>query len=107
MVSNRKIKMLIFFFRDKNKKKWLQIIKEFTSLYISKKKIPLYYISNLLYRKNVINYKNYLSLEESKTFLLWSYAQGGHHIPVAENKFLFHNLLIENKIATPRVFFII
>lgn len=105
MVSNRKIKMLIFFFRDKNKKKWLQIIKEFTSLYISKKKIPLYYISNLLYRKNVINYKNYLSLEESKTFLLWSYAQGGHHIPVAENKFLFHNLLIENKIATPRVFF--
>lgn len=38
MVSNRKIKMLIFFFRDKNKKKWLQIIKEFTSLYISKKK---------------------------------------------------------------------
>lgn len=37
--------------------------------------------------------------------MLWSYAQGGHHIPVAENKFLFHNLLIENKIATPRVFF--
>ena len=60
--------MLIFFFRDKNKKKWLQIIKEFTVLYFSKKRIPLYYISSLLYRENISNYKDYLSLEEGPVF---------------------------------------
>lgn len=105
MTHNRKIKMLILFFRDKNKKKWAQIINEFITLYISKKKIPLYYISNLLYRNNVNDYKNYLSLEESKKILMWSYTKGKHHIAIAHNKLLFEDLLVKNKIETPQIFF--
>ena len=53
MISKREKKILLFFLRDKNKKNWFQIIKEFTTLSISKKELPTYYISNLLYRKNV------------------------------------------------------
>lgn len=105
MVSNRKINMLIFFFRDKNKKKWRQIIKEFTVLFIEKKKVPLYYISSLLYRENVNNYKDYLSLEEGNKLLSWSYSHGKEEIVLTENKLLFEELLVKNNIATPQIFF--
>ena len=105
MISKREKKILLFFLRDKNKKNWFQIIKEFTALSISKKELPTYYISNLLYRKNVSNYKDYLSLTENSRLLRWSWSKGKDQIVLAENKLLFEELLLKNNIPTPQIFF--
>lgn len=105
MISKRKKQMLLFFLRDKNKKKWLQIIKEFTALYISNKELPLNYISHLLYRKNVANCNDYLSLKENKRLLRWSHSFAKPQIELVENKLLFERFLIKNNIPTPQIFF--
>jgi len=97
--------MLLFFLRDKNKKNWLQIIKEFTTLGISGKELPLHYISHLLYRKNVTNYNDYLSLKENHRLLQWSYSHAIEEIELIENKLLFEDILVKNNIPTPRIFF--
>ena len=105
MISKRNIQMLLFFLRDKNKKKWSQIIKEFTTLCISKKELPLNYISHLLYRKNVSNYNDYLSLKENERLLQWSYSHANEQIVLVENKLLFEECLVKNNIPTPQIFF--
>lgn len=105
MISKRKKQMLLFFLRDKNKKKWLQIIKEFTMLGISGKELPLHYISHLLYRKNITNYTDYLSLKENHSLLQWSYSHAKEEIELIENKSLFEAVLVKNNIPTPRIFF--
>lgn len=105
MISKRKTDMLLFFLRDKNKKNWIQIIREFTSLYNSNKELPLNYISHLLYRKNVSNYNDYLSFKENGKLLSWSYSHAKEEILLAENKLLFEELLIKNNIPTPQIFF--
>lgn len=97
--------MLLFFLRDKNKKNWFQIIKEFTALYISQKKLPVFYISNLLYRKNVSNYNDYLTRKENERLLLWSYSHAKEQIVLAENKLLFEEILVKNNLPTPQIFF--
>ncbi|NNC49346.1 MAG: hypothetical protein HKO01_02290 [Flaviramulus sp.] len=105
MISKRNKRILLFFFRDKNKKKWLQIIKEFAILFISHKKLPVDYITHLLYRKNVYNYKDYLSINEDKKLLSWSESFAKNQVELAENKLLFEELLFKNNISTPRIFF--
>ncbi len=105
MISKRKKEMLLFFLRDKNKKNWFQMIKEFATLCISKKELPIYYISNLLYRKNVTNYNTYLSIKENERLLQWSYSIGKEQIAVVENKLLFEELLGKNNIPTPQIIF--
>lgn len=105
MISKREKQILLFFFKDKNKKNWFQIIKEFASLYISKKELPLYYISNLLYRKNITNYKDYLSLREQERLHSWSYSHAKEQLVLADNKLLFEGLLVKNNIPTPKIFF--
>ena len=105
MISKRKKRMLLFFLRDKNKKNWFQIIKEFTTLCILKKELPVYYFSNLLYRKNVTNYKDYLSHKENKKLLQWSYSIGIEQIVLVKNKILFEEFLVKKNISTPQIFF--
>ncbi len=105
MISNRKKQMLLFFLRDKNKKKWSQIIKEFTALYMANRELPLNYISHLLYRKNVTNYNDYLSLKENRGLLQWSYSHAKEQIAWVENKVLFEETLTKNNIPTPQIFF--
>jgi len=105
MISNRNIQILLFCLRDKNKKKWFQIIKEFTKLYFSTKQLPLNYISHLLYRKNVTNYNDYLSLKENERLLQWSFSEAKEQISTVENKLLFEEVLSKKCIPTPQIFF--
>ena len=105
MISKRNKQILLFFLRDKNKKNWFQIIKEFTILSISKKELPINYISHLLYRKNVSNYKDYLSLKENRRLQQWSHSHAKEQIVLVENKLLFEEFLVKKNIPTPRIFF--
>ena len=105
MISKDKKQIVSFFLRDKNKKNWFRIIKEFTALYISNKELPLNYISHLLYRKDITNYRDYLSLEENRRLLHWSYSHAEEEIEMVENKSLFAVFLAKNDIPTPKIFF--
>ena len=105
MISKREKQILLFFIKDKNKKNWFKIIKECTNLFISKKELPLHYISNLLYRENVSNYKDYISIKENNRLLAWSQSHAKEQIILAENKLLFEELLVKNNIPTPQIFF--
>ena len=105
MASQRKLGMLLFFVRDKNKKSIFRIIKEIISLWRFKKEIPLYYISNLLYRKGIDNYKDFLSFKENKKILNWSYAKGGHQKEMVQNKLLFEQHLVKHNVTTPKIIF--
>ncbi len=105
MLSKRKKQMLLFFLRDKNKKNWSQIIKEFTALYMAQKELPLNYISHLLYRKNIAKYTDYLSLKENRGLLQWSYSHAKDQITWVENKLLFEETLTKSNIPTPQIFF--
>jgi hypothetical protein len=104
MVSRRKKQMILTFLRDKDKKNWFQIIIELTVLWYSKNEFPSYYIVNLLYRKNVTNFKDYLSSSENVKLLNWSYSKAQDQIIQVENKLLFENYLIKNNIPTTKIF---
>ena len=80
-------------------------MKEFTALYISNKELPLNYISHLLYRKDVNNYKDYLSRKEYKKLLQWSYSHAKEQIVTVQNKLFFEEFLVKNNISTPKIFF--
>ncbi len=105
MISKRSKQILLLFLRDKHKKNWFQIIKEFATLYYFEKKIPVNYITSFLYRKSASNYKDYLTIKESEKLLEWSYSYGKEQIVLAENKLLFEELLTKNNIPTPQIFF--
>ena len=105
MPSKREFGMLFFFVKDKNKKSIFRIIKEIISLWRIKKEFPLYYISNLLYRQGIDNYKDYLSLKENSKILHWSYAKGNHQKENVQNKLLFEQHLVKHNVATPKIIF--
>ena len=105
MISKRNKQILLSFWRDKYKKNWFQIIKEFTNLFFLEKKIPINYITTFIYRESAHNYKDYLSIKESERLLQWSYSKGKKHIVLTENKLLFEELLVNNNIPTPQIFF--
>lgn len=105
MLSKRKKQILLFFFEDKTKKNWFQIIKEFIVLYALHKTLPINYISHLLYRKNVNNYRDYLSLKENYKLLQWSMSRAEEQTAIVKNKLLFEKFLVKNNIPTPSIFF--
>lgn len=101
----RNKQIILSFLKDKHKKNWAQIIKEFTSLYVAQKQIPVNYITSLLFRKNVLNYKDYITIKENQDLLAWSYAEANEQIELVENKLLFNKLLVKNNIPTPQIIF--
>ena len=105
MKHKRNVEILWFFIKDKSKKNWLQIIKELTSQFISQRKIPVNYITNLLYRKEVTNIEDYLNLNENDTLFSWSYSHAKDEIGLVENKLLFNDLMLKNNISTPKIIF--
>ncbi len=105
MLPKRKRQILLSFLKDKHKKNWFQIIKEFITLYLTEKNIPVNYITHFLYRKNASNYKDYLTLKENEKLIEWSCSLAADQIILVENKLLFEELLIKNNIPTPKIFF--
>nr|WP_281540252.1 sugar-transfer associated ATP-grasp domain-containing protein [Maribacter aestuarii] len=72
---------------------------------MTSKSFPLNYISHLLYRKNVDNYNDYLSLKENSKLLQWSKSLAKKQIVLVQNKLLFAEFLAMNNIPTPPIFF--
>src|SRR5690606_3352393 len=93
---------LLVFLKDKNKKNCFQIIKEFTHLAILKKEIPFYYFK-YLYRKNVINYKDYVSTKEANRIKFKNIFQKEEYLSIISNKLNFSQYFEKNNIPNSKL----
>ncbi len=97
----KNIKTRVFvFLKDKNKKNYFRILKEVCSLVFIKKELPLYYFAKFLYRKEIIDYKAYLSQKETRKIVNHIKPERNTHIKLIRNKLDFGNLLEINGINT-------
>jgi hypothetical protein len=88
---------------DPNKKKKTQIIREFILLWISNKKIPLHYFSRFLYRKEIVNYKNYISTSQYYKLIYSDKVQNEFFVNILENKLLFSFFCKNNVLPIPKL----
>lgn len=93
---------LLVFLRDKNKKNYFKIIKEFVHLAILKKEIPIYYFK-YLYRKNVVNYKDYVSTKEANRIKYNDSFHKEEHLSIISNKLNFSLYCEKNNIPVPKL----
>lgn len=98
-----RLKNFKVFFRDKNKKNYFKIVKELIHFAYVKKELPIDYFRKYLYRKNINDYTNYLSLKEyysiidSKKILVPEIAS------LLDNKLSFAFFTEKTKIPTPKL----
>lgn len=105
MRYNIRNQMFFSFLRDKNRKNVFKIIKELIILFFHKRALPTHYLTNLLYRKNISNYKDYLTFAESLKLLFYSIGHAPEQIDLVTNKFSAEEFLRENNIATTQTLF--
>lgn len=101
MIRN-KIKILLGFFRDKRKKSFLKILKEFFSLWMFKKELPIYYFK-YIYRKSILNYKDYLSTNEIRKIVFNNLYHKEELLNIISNKLSFSLYLKKNNLPTPKL----
>lgn len=93
---------LLVLLKDKNKKSYLKIIKEFVHLAILKKEIPFYYFK-YVYRKNVVNYKDFVSTKEANRIKYRDTFHKDEHLAIISNKLNFSLYCEKNNIPTPKL----
>jgi hypothetical protein len=96
-----RLKYLKVFLTDTNKKSKLKIAREVILFAIIKKSIPTDYFRKYLYRNNVINYKNYLSLKEYYSIIGSNRIVFPEISSILKNKLSFHNYCKNSKLPTP------
>ena len=105
-MSERKRGILKYaIFADPFKKSNVKIVLEFVSLWVHKRDFPRHYLTNMLYRKNVGNIRNYISAKENNLIHLWSKKLGGNDRIFSKDKVKFEHLLKEHHIRTPKIYF--
>ena len=90
------------FIKDPNKKSFLKIIKEVFILVITKKEIPFYYFK-YLYRKDVKNYLDYLSIGEVNAIGSSPLLHKPEYKSLLENKLFFALLSEKSPLNTPKL----
>ncbi|GAA3641520.1 sugar-transfer associated ATP-grasp domain-containing protein [Flavivirga jejuensis] len=98
-----KLKLLGVFFKDENKKEWLRIFKELFHFTWIKKEIPIDYFRKFLYRKEITDYKNYLSLKEYVRIIQSPKMLIPEIAAISNNKLSFSLYCIKNNIPTPNL----
>ncbi len=89
------------FLKDENKKGSFQIVKEAIIFWVAKREFPYFYFGKFLYRKDVTNYKDYLSSKEVDKITL---SKNLHHFQYASllrNKLAFAFYMEENNMPVP------
>ncbi|MBC2843663.1 sugar-transfer associated ATP-grasp domain-containing protein [Winogradskyella flava] len=90
------------FLKDPNKKSFLKIIKEVVILIFIKKEIPFYYFK-YLYRQNVDNYLDYLSLKEQRKLQDHKRLHNPEYVEILDNKLKFALFGRSNDLAVPKM----
>ena len=79
---------LLVFLRDKQKKNYFKIFKEFVNLLLIKKEVPFYYFK-YLYRKDITNYKDYVSTKEAYRIKYKDTFHKEEYLTIISNKLSF------------------
>lgn len=90
------------FIKDPNKKGFIKMINEVLVLAFTKKEIPFYYFK-YLYRKNVENYKDYLSTKELVAIGSKKELHKPEYNALIENKLVFSFFFERTHINTPKL----
>lgn len=99
---NRILRQFNLVFRDKNAKKSLpKMLGEIIMLSFKKREAALIYGGKFLYRKNIKNYKDYLSVKESKRLNASLNLQKPEYASILRNKLSFALFCARYGIATP------
>ncbi|MCF7568631.1 hypothetical protein L3X37_09665 [Sabulilitoribacter arenilitoris] len=98
-----RLRHLNVFIKDKNKKGWLKIIKEIIHFSWVKKDIPSDYFRKFLYRNDVSDYTNYLTLKEYYSIINSPKIIVPEAGSILNNKLSFALFAEKNKLPTPKL----
>ena len=98
-----RLKHLKVYVKDANKKPLPQVIKESILYGIEKQMLPTDYFRKYLYRKGIVNYKNYLSLKEFYQIVGSQKMVFPEITAILANKLSFYNHCINLNIPTPKL----
>ena len=90
------------FLKNPEKKRIAKMVKEVLILMFNKKEIPFYYFK-YLYRKDVVNYLDYLSLGEQRKIQFHKALHNPEYVTLINNKLYFHLLSEKTAIKTPKL----
>jgi hypothetical protein len=101
-MSSSKNNRLLVFLKDKKKKSYFKIIKECLYLWVTKKEIPFYYFKHL-YKKEVTNYKDYLSTKECAKIQFNKKFHKKELVELIANKLTFSIYCSKNNLPVPKL----
>ncbi len=90
------------FFKDKDKKSYPTVIKEVIVLSLTKGYFPLYYFGRYLYRKNITNYRDYLTLKEYYSIIYSKVYNTPEYVYILDNKLCFALFCEKNNLPVPK-----
>ena len=97
-----KISLLKYFFKDPDKKSYLKIAKELVVYAWVKKEWPIDYFRKSLYKKNIDNYTEYLSLKQYYSIIESDRILVRDMVDILENKLSFALFAKAQHIPTPK-----
>lgn len=98
-----RIKHLKIFIKDPDKKNWIRIIFECLHFGIIKKELPIDYFRKYLYRKDIKNYKDYLSLKQYFKIIHSPKIKLHDIAPILNNKLSFALFAKEHNLPVPKL----
>lgn len=93
---------IMVFIKDSNKKGFLQITKEIFVLMVVKREFPFYYFK-YIYRKDVTNYLDHLSLNEQRLLQSHKSLHNPEYVTLIDNKLYFSLLSERSSVETPKL----
>lgn len=101
MASNSQNRLLVFL-KDKEKKNYFRIFKECMYLWITRKEVPFYYFKHL-YKKEIPNYKDYLSRKECAKIQFNDDFHKPELVSIIANKLSFSIFCAKNNLPVPEL----
>lgn len=98
-----RLKHLNVFIKDPDKKGWLKLVKECIHFAYLKKEIPTDYFRKYLYRKDIVDYKYYLSLNQFNAIITSSKMVFPEISARLNDKLNFHDICNNQKLPIPKV----
>lgn len=101
-MSNHTHNRILVFLKDNRKKNYFKIIQEFITLLIIKKEVPFYYFK-YLYRKDIVNYKDYVSTKEAHRIKYKDIFHKEEYLTIISNKLSFSLFCEKNNLPVPKL----
>lgn len=98
-----RLKHFNVFIKDPDKKAWLKLVKECIHFAYLKKEMPTDYFRKYLYRKDIVDYKHYLSLNQFNAIMTSSKMIFPEVSARLNDKLIFHDICKKQNLSTPEV----